>query len=546
MTQKNFGVKRLEVFGTGDSTIESVNGPLIITADPAVFISTDLSVSGVATISEITNESQVSITTDLYVTGITSLQTTTVGNRTTLNYAGVKVIDNFIVDGRANGEWYLPSGYTRQLQPQNGNAITSGVLGVGATRTTDAEVYDYVWDNYDAFDLDGDGIVSYIDAIMLFRYLSDSSNPLRSHFNNVWPYNATRNTDSEIISFITSNLSIYDIDGDGNLGYLYEGFIVVRIFGDATSPSFISQEAYENHNFSNDAFLSPDDGGGAQFRRLRGVGIGTTTLRNNDFALEVVGKTSFANGVGIGTTTLVDSNNILEVVGKTSFANGVGIGTTTLVDSNNILEVYGNVSIADTTSNAGGARYISTEAPTAEVGEEGDIWYDVSSTSDVSGTNGNIPIGGIIMWYGTIANIPASWALCDGTSYSTAIGTIDTPDLRSRFIVGAGTDTQNVWGFNVTTGAQTFTDGQTSVGVGSTGGSVAHKLTVAELASHTHQTTNDVLTYFGGDNGDTDTSGGGDNLPWDGRSDSIDSSGGDDYHENRPPYYALAYIMRIV
>ena len=519
MTAKNFGVKKLDVIGTGDAIIEADSGILVINANPTVSISTDLSVSGVASISEITNESQVSITTDLYVTGITSLQTTTVGNRTTLNYAGVKVIDNFIVDGRANGEWYLPSGYTRQLQPQNGNAITSGVLGVGATRTTDAEVYDYVWDNYDAFDLDGDGIVSYIDAAMLTRYLSNSNNPLRSHFNNVWPYNATRNTDSEIISFITSNLSIYDIDGDGNLGYLYEGFIVVRIFGDATSPSFISQEAYENHNFSNDAFLSPDDGGGAQFRRLRGVGIGTTTLRNNDFALEVVGKTSFANGVGIGTTTLVDSNNILEV--------------------------YGNVSIADTTSNAGGARYISTEAPTAEVGEEGDIWYDVSSTSDVSGTNGNIPIGGIIMWYGTIANIPASWALCDGTSYSTAIGTIDTPDLRSRFIVGAGTDTQNVWGFNVTTGAQTFTDGQTSVGVGSTGGSVAHKLTVAELASHTHQTTNDVLTYFGGDNGDTDTSGGGDNLPWDGRSDSIDSSGGDDYHENRPPYYALAYIMRV-
>jgi len=38
-----------------------------------------------------------------------------------------------------------------------------------------------------------------------------------------------------------------------------------------------------------------------------------------------------------------------------------------------VLEVYGKVSIADTTSNAGGARYISTEAPTAGVGQEGDI-----------------------------------------------------------------------------------------------------------------------------------------------------------------------------
>ena len=424
--------------------------------------------------------------TGIHTLGSVGIGTTTINNDFALEVVGEAslqtiTVGNFIVDWRANGEWYLPSEYTRQLSPQTGNAITSGTLGPGATRTTDAEVYDYVWDNYDAFDLDGDGIVSYNDAIMLSRYLANSNNPLRSYFNNVWPYNATRNTDSEIISFITSNLSIYDVDGDGNVSFTTDALIVARIFGATTHPSFRIQEVFEKFDFSNDAFLSPDDGGGAQFRRLRGVGIGTTTLRNND------------------------------------------------------LEVYGKVSIADTTSNAGGARYISTEAPTAGVGEEGDIWYDVSSTSDVSGTNGNIPIGGIIMWYGTIANIPASWALCDGNSHSTAIGTIVTPDLRSRFIVGAGTDTQNVWGFDVTTGAQTFTDGQTSVGVGSTGGEVAHQLTVAELASHTHTQNGDYSSTGGGTN-----AGGGSNNP------DTGSAGDDKYHENRPPYYALAYIMRIV
>ena len=40
-----------------------------------------------------------------------------------------------------------------------------------------------------------------------------------------------------------------------------------------------------------------------------------------------------------------------------------------------------------------------------------------------------IPTGGIIMWSGTIANIPTGWALCNGTN--------GTPNLQDRFIVGA-------------------------------------------------------------------------------------------------------------
>jgi hypothetical protein len=41
-----------------------------------------------------------------------------------------------------------------------------------------------------------------------------------------------------------------------------------------------------------------------------------------------------------------------------------------------------------------------------------------------------IPKGGIIMWSGDVASIPAGWALCDGAN--------GTPDLRGRFIAGAG------------------------------------------------------------------------------------------------------------
>lgn len=52
----------------------------------------------------------------------------------------------------------------------------------------------------------------------------------------------------------------------------------------------------------------------------------------------------------------------------------------------------------------------------------------------------NLPAGIIVMWSGAIDNIPAGWALCDGKSYSRADGNgnISTPDLRERFVLGAG------------------------------------------------------------------------------------------------------------
>lgn len=41
-----------------------------------------------------------------------------------------------------------------------------------------------------------------------------------------------------------------------------------------------------------------------------------------------------------------------------------------------------------------------------------------------------VPVGGIILWSGSIGSIPANWQICDGTN--------STPNLRNRFVVGAG------------------------------------------------------------------------------------------------------------
>lgn len=61
----------------------------------------------------------------------------------------------------------------------------------------------------------------------------------------------------------------------------------------------------------------------------------------------------------------------------------------------------------------------------------------------------SLPVGSIILWSGPISAIPKPrFALCDGTSYNPdtggvvtagTVGAIVTPDLRGRFIYGAGT-----------------------------------------------------------------------------------------------------------
>jgi microcystin-dependent protein len=221
-----------------------------------------------------------------------------------------------------------------------------------------------------------------------------------------------------------------------------------------------------------------------------------------------------------GNSNVTGSSNIRGNITAASFIKSGGISSQFLkadgsVDATSYLTA---ATVGGTPDNVGGQLVVRNGIGGFSAGI-------VTATTFVG--NGTIPIGGIIMWSGTIANIPTGWALCNGSN--------GTPDLRSRFIVGAGTDTQNVWGFNASTGSEAFTNGQTSVGVNSTGGRIAHQLTIAELAAHTHSYTAHVNVNAG------NTSGGSAQAPTGG---TTGSTGGNQYHENRPPYYALAFIMR--
>ena len=73
-----------------------------------------------------------------------------------------------------------------------------------------------------------------------------------------------------------------------------------------------------------------------------------------------------------------------------------------------------------------------------QISVDGEVMADriaFSSTAyslNARSVNGNqgIPSGGIIMWSGSIEEIPDGWALCDGND--------GRPDLRDKFILGAG------------------------------------------------------------------------------------------------------------
>lgn len=62
-----------------------------------------------------------------------------------------------------------------------------------------------------------------------------------------------------------------------------------------------------------------------------------------------------------------------------------------------------------------------------------------SDTTDLATTafvHSVVPKGIILMWSGSISTIPNGWALCDGASHNG----VATPDLRNRFVLGAGGD----------------------------------------------------------------------------------------------------------
>lgn len=139
-----------------------------------------------------------------------------------------------------------------------------------------------------------------------------------------------------------------------------------------------------------------------------------------------------------------------------------------------------------------------------------------------------LPKGAIIMWSGTVNEsdeaFPSGFKLCDGRTV-TGYGTI--PDLRSRFIVGYDERTANQ--------AIDYSE------IGKIGGESKHSLSIDEMPAHTHTYSRCNIASKGEAKSDSKY-----------RVDGVyvqgttSSTGGGEAHENRPPYYVLAFLIKVV
>jgi hypothetical protein len=223
----------------------------------------------------------------------------------------------------------------------------------------------------------------------------------------------------------------------------------------------------------------------------------------------VIGNTTPA---GSGITVLAGNTTSMFTDGSNFYASALPNGSTT-----------GTGSVVYSASPA------LTGVPTAPTANVGTSTNQIATTAFAL-ANG-IPSGAIVLWSGSVASIPSGWLLCNGSS--------GTPDLRDRFVVGAGS----------------------TYAVAATGGSAdaivvshTHTATVTD-SGHTH-TTNNAGIYNQGVDSELDY-GSGTADPRDGRvvnaattssttgiTVSNASTGSSGTNANLPPYYALAYIMK--
>ena len=165
-----------------------------------------------------------------------------------------------------------------------------------------------------------------------------------------------------------------------------------------------------------------------------------------------------------------------------------------------------------------------TGVPTAPTATGGTNTTQIATTAFVQlSAVAAIPVGGIILWSGSVASIPAGWLLCNG-AYST-------PNLADRFILGAG----NLYAPAAAGGStdlvvpshtHTATDSGHTHGIpavdnntaGAPGNIGAFSTTINTVTKTTDSSTANI---------------------------TVSTTGVSPTNANMPPYYALCYIIKV-
>lgn len=189
-----------------------------------------------------------------------------------------------------------------------------------------------------------------------------------------------------------------------------------------------------------------------------------------------------------------DHIRLLKLTLKTSFPNVNAPVTTSVTLLNSISALTDRATALETTR----LRNNADQTTTGSLTISGSGKFLDAPTLKQAGS-ALVPTGVIVLWYGNTSNVPAGWQLCNGSN--------GTPDLRERFVLGAGTTAAHVTGgatsFSGTSGVAGAHDhggGVTSSGSHSHTGTAAtsgyhthteqtagHALTIEQMPEHTHQ-----------------------------------------------------------
>ena len=180
------------------------------------------------------------------------------------------------------------------------------------------------------------------------------------------------------------------------------------------------------------------------------------------------------------------------------------------------LNVAENGTIAVSTDKGSSGQLLTSNGPVSPV-----TWEDPPPT---------FPIDGIILWAGTTP--PTGWYICDGAN--------GTPNLANRFVVGYGSS----YPIGATGGAETVTLSTAQIpshrhtfsGTTSTDGEHTHTYT---RAYNSGSAFSGSLTRHGLQTATTSAAGNHNHTI----SGDTGYQGSSNSHENRPPYYSLAYIQ---